>query len=66
MDEKKGLIKVGAVATQLNISVPHTYHLARTGRIPCVRIGPKAIRFDPDDVERYIQEHRQGKTQPAA
>jgi excisionase family DNA binding protein len=66
LDEKKGLIKVGAVATQLGISVPHTYHLAKTGQIPCVRIGPKAIRFDPEDVEAYIRAHREGKTQPAA
>lgn len=61
MDEKKELLKVGVVATRLGISVPHTYHLAKTGEIPCVRLGPKAVRFDPDDVEAYIQAHREGK-----
>lgn len=59
--EKKELIKADAVATRLGISVPHTYKLAKVGEIPCVRLGPKAIRFDPADVEAYIQAHREGR-----
>ncbi len=65
MVEKKELLKVAYVAGRLGISIPHTYHLAKTGEIPCVRIGPKVLRFDPEDVERYIQEHRRGKGKAA-
>ena len=64
MAEKKELLKVGDVATRLGISVPHTYRLAKVGEIPCVRLGPKAVRFDPADVEAYIQEHRQEGVTP--
>ena len=63
--DKKELHKVGDVAVRLGISIPHTYRLAKTGEIPCVRIGPKAVRFDPVDVERFIREHRHGKGKAA-
>jgi excisionase family DNA binding protein len=63
--EKKELLRVGKVAVRLGISIPHTYRLAKTGEIPCVRIGPKAVRFDPADVEQFIQEHRRGKGKAA-
>jgi excisionase family DNA binding protein len=62
--EKKELLKVGDVAVRLGISIPHTYRLAKTGEIPCILIGPKAIRFDPVDVEGYVQAHRRGGAIP--
>lgn len=65
MVEKKELLRVGDVAVRLGISIPHTYRLAKTGEIPCVRIGPKAVRFDTADVENFIQEHRRGKGKAA-
>ena len=65
MTEKKELLHVAYVAGRLGLSIPHTYRLAKTGEIPCIRIGPKAIRFDPEDVERFIQEHRRGKGKAA-
>lgn len=63
--KKKELLRVGDVAVRLGISIPHTYRLAKTGEIPCVRIGPKVVRFDPADVERFIQAHRRGKGKAA-
>ncbi len=63
--EKKELMKVGAVADRLGISIPHTYRLAKLGEIPCVRLGPRAIRFEDAAVERFIREHRRGKGKAA-
>jgi hypothetical protein len=34
----------------LSLSPSYVFTLARAGRIPCVRIGPHAIRFEPDAV----------------
>ncbi len=62
---KKELHKVGAVAARLGISIPHTYRLAKTGEIPCVRIGPKAVRFEEAAVEKFIRGHRSGKGKAA-
>jgi len=61
LEKKKGLLKVVAVAERLGISIPHTYRLAATGEIPCIRIGGKAIRFEEAAVDRFIQEHRRGE-----
>lgn len=65
LDTKKKLLRVAAVAERLGISIPHTYRLAATGEIPCVRIGGKAIRFEESTVERFIREHRRGKGKAA-
>ncbi len=65
MEERKALLKVGDVAERLGISIPHTYRLARSGELTCVRIGGKAIRFEEAAVDRFIQEHRRGQP-PAA
>ena len=65
MGDKKELLKVGAAAVRLGISIPHTYRLAKTGEIPCVRIGPKAVRFEEAAVGRFIREHRSGKGKAA-
>ena len=65
LPEKKELLKVAYVAGRLGLSIPHTYRLAKTGEIPCVRIGPKAIRFEDAAVEQFIQEHRRGKGKAA-
>lgn len=58
MKEKKWLQKISAVAERLGISIPHAYRLAQIGEIPCVRIGPKAVRFEVADMERFIRAHR--------
>lgn len=61
MEAKKALMKIGDVAERLGISVPHAYRLAQTGEIPSVRLGKGAVRFDPRDVEAFIEAHRRGK-----
>src|SRR5659263_619631 len=55
MTEKKELLHVAYVAGRLGLSIPHTYRLAKTGEIPCIRIGPKALQardyIDRDTLE---------------
>ena len=58
MEEAKGLLKVGHVARRLGISVPQVYRLAKSGEIPCIRIGAKSIRFDLMELEMYIRNRR--------
>ena len=58
MNTKKALLKVGDVARRLGISIPHTYRLAASGQLACVRIGGKALRFEEAAVDRFIREHR--------
>lgn len=65
LEKKKGLFKVVAVAERLGISIPHTYRLAATGEIPCIRIGGKSIRFEEAAVDRFIREHRHKKAKAA-
>lgn len=60
MEREKNLLKVGAVAERLGLSVPHTYRLAAAGELPCVRIGEKSIRFEEAAVARFIRKHRRG------
>ncbi len=58
MSEKKALLKVGEVAARLSISIPHTYRLAASGELACIRIGGKALRFEESAVERFIRGRR--------
>lgn len=36
------------------------YDLARRGLIPCVRVSPRRVRFDPAAVRRHLEEHAPG------
>ena len=51
-------------ARRLGMSVPHIYTLAAAGQLPSIKFG-KAVRFDPKDVEAFIQEHRRKKGKAA-
>lgn len=54
---QRDLILARETARRLGLSVPHVYTLAASGTLPSVKFG-KAVRFDPEDVERFIREHR--------
>ena len=43
----------------LAISPRKLWELANRGAIPCVRID-SAVRFDPDDLEVWIEEQKTG------
>jgi excisionase family DNA binding protein len=46
------VLTAAQVASQLGLSKRKVYDLARTGELVSYRFGD-AVRFDPDDVERY-------------
>ena len=55
-DPKVGnkLLKGEVVAEMLSLPVTTVYEHARTGLIPCVRIG-RAVRFRKQDLEAFIE-----------
>ena len=48
------LVNAKELATLLSLRPDRVYELARTGRIPCVRTGKRAMRFDPDAVRKAL------------
>lgn len=54
------LLKPNDLARHLAVSRAWIYEAARTGRIPCVRIGGEdgPLRFVPEDIERWLDESR--------
>ena len=58
----KDLLSASETARMLRLSVPHVYTMAAAGTLPSIKFG-RAVRFDPADVERFIQAHRRGGPQ---
>ncbi len=54
-----GLLKAAAAARLLGIGERKLWSLTNQGDIPHVRIG-RAVRYDPADLERWIDDHRYG------
>lgn len=44
------------VAERLGCDPSHVRYLARTGRLREVRVSPRAVFYDPADVERLLDE----------
>jgi excisionase family DNA binding protein len=55
MDRK--LLDIEEAAALLGIHAATLYRWARAKRVPCIRMGPRAIRFDPQALERYLTRH---------
>ena len=55
-----GLVDVGGTAERLGVTVRFVRRLVAERRIPYVKVG-KFVRFDPVEVERWIDEHRVGQ-----
>lgn len=49
------LEKAAGIARRLNCGKSTIYKLARTGKIPTVRIGKTGVRFDYHDVLEALQ-----------
>lgn len=56
-----GLVDIEAVAVRLGVEVRHVRRLVAERRIPFIKWG-HLLRFDLDDVDRWIEEHRQAPT----
>ena len=59
-DQGRELQSPAEVARCLGMSRSNVYHMATVGSLPSIKFG-KAVRFDPKDVEQFIQEHRREK-----
>jgi excisionase family DNA binding protein len=57
------LVDIGAVAQALGISMRQVRRFVADGQIPFVRVG-HLIRFDPDELNDWINARRAGSTQP--
>lgn len=57
--EKVALFTRHTLASYLNVHVNTIDRLVRRGEIVAYRVVGK-LRFYPEDVERYVQEHREG------
>lgn len=53
------LLTAKEVASQLNVPTSWVYRAAREGQLPCVRCG-RYRRFDPRDVDGWIDQQRNG------
>lgn len=54
---RRRLLDIDAVAELLSTSVRHIRRLVQERRIPVVRVG-RLIRFDPVDINAWLDEHR--------
>lgn len=59
------LLRVEDVGLRLGLSRQHVYTMATSGELPSIKLRG-AVRFDPKDVERFIRDHRRGKTDKKA
>jgi len=54
-ERDRGLVDAQAVAVRLGVPVTWVRDQARSGALPCVRLG-RYVRFDLDDVDRWLSE----------
>ena len=52
-----GLLDIHAVAGRLGVNVRHVRRLVTERRIPYIKWG-HLLRFDPDEIERWIDDSR--------
>ena len=60
------LLMAEDVAHTLNLTRQHVYVLAASGQLPSIKLGGGrgSVRFDREDVERFIRAHRRGEVPP--
>jgi excisionase family DNA binding protein len=52
-----GLIRAPKAAELLGIETRTLYNWVAAGRVPVVRLSPRTIRFDPEALRAWIDEH---------
>ena len=53
----KRLMTYTELARSVGVEVSTLYGWVRMGRIPCVYLGPRCVRFDPEAVEAWLEKH---------
>ena len=61
--ERTGLLCADEVGKRLGFSKQQVYALATAGDLPSIKFG-RAVRFDTEDVEKFIREHRREGATP--
>jgi excisionase family DNA binding protein len=51
------LLSIDDVAEQLGVNVRHVRRLVQERRLPFIKWG-RLLRFDPDDIACFVEEHR--------
>lgn len=59
--ESHQLLLAYHVAQVLQVDESTVRRWAAEGRLPAIRLGPGAVRFDPDEIERWLEERRTGR-----
>jgi excisionase family DNA binding protein len=58
MEVKTKFLKTASLAKMLNLSPRYIRQLVADGRLPYVRIGPRSILFDLNEVSSFMDDHR--------
>ena len=58
----QNLLTVQDIADRLQVNPETVRRWAWSGELPMVRLGKKAIRFNPADVDRFIADRTTGAT----
>ena len=56
-DRGRALVDIAALAERLDVSVRFVRRLVHERRVPFLKIG-KFIRFDPDEIDSWLDSHR--------
>ncbi len=59
-EPRKQLITYAQVETEYELPRRHLYQLVHQERIPCIRFGPRFVRFRRCDLDQWIEKHRVG------
>jgi excisionase family DNA binding protein len=51
-------LTVDDVAEMLSLTRQRVYRMVRAGELPIVRVGTRAIRFDPEELARWVDDRR--------
>lgn len=52
------MLNVAQVAEKLGVSTYQVYDMVHKRKIPYVKLGYKILRFDPVEIEIFIDKHR--------
>jgi len=55
----KPRLTINDLSAYLQISKPTIYKMIEENKIPHIRINQRLIRFDPDDIEKYLRDKKQ-------
>ncbi len=54
------LLTYTQAAEFLGVNINTLYFWVRNGRVPHIRLSRRMVRFDPEELRRWIDEHRAG------